>query len=149
MGRGGVRGFAQEHYPAECPVLDGVLVMDGVDEGRGCGLQRQQQHLSPDDKVARYLVYLKYWILDGMPLMVYPKVLSPPNSIILASGLPAGGQPPANQCSRPNSSLAGEEVQMVCIKCYLSSLPVRKCCLEDAPELDNGPFKVNSNPKPY
>ena len=26
-----------------------------------------------------YLVYLRYWALNLMPLMVYPKVLFPPN----------------------------------------------------------------------
>ena len=28
--------------------------------------------LCPDAKVWRYLVYLEYWILNLMPLMVYP-----------------------------------------------------------------------------
>ena len=38
---------------------------------------------SPDDKVRRYLVYLKYWALNLRPLMAYPKVLYRPNFIIL------------------------------------------------------------------
>ena len=37
---------------------------------------------NPHDKVRRYLVYLKYWTLNLRPLMVYPKVLFPPNFII-------------------------------------------------------------------
>ena len=37
----------------------------------------------PDDEVGRYLVYLKYWTLNLMPVMVYPKVLLPPNFISL------------------------------------------------------------------
>ena len=37
----------------------------------------------PDDEVRRYLVCLKYWTLNLNPLLVYPKVLSPPNFIIL------------------------------------------------------------------
>ena len=36
----------------------------------------------PDDTVRRKLVSLKYWILNLMPLMVYPKVLFPPNFVI-------------------------------------------------------------------
>ena len=36
----------------------------------------------PDDIVRRYLVYLKYWTLNLRPLMVYPKVLFPPDIII-------------------------------------------------------------------
>ena len=32
---------------------------------------------APDDKICRYLVFLKYWTLNLMPLMIYPKVLSP------------------------------------------------------------------------
>ena len=36
----------------------------------------------PDDKVRRYLVYLKYWTLHLDPLTVYPKVLFPQNFII-------------------------------------------------------------------
>ena len=42
----------------------------------------------PDDKVRRYLVYLKYWTLNPRPLMVYPKVLFPPNFIINSASLP-------------------------------------------------------------
>ena len=38
---------------------------------------------TPDDKVWRYLVYLKYWTLNLRPLMVYPEVLFPPNFVIL------------------------------------------------------------------
>ena len=37
---------------------------------------------SPDDKVKRYLVYLKYWTLNLRPLMLCPEVLFPPNFII-------------------------------------------------------------------
>ena len=46
---------------------------------------------TPDDKFRRYLVYLKYWTLNLMPLMVYPKVLLPPKFIILVQkqGRPA------------------------------------------------------------
>ena len=33
-------------------------------------------------EVWRHLVYLKYWTLNFRPLMVYPKVLFPPNFII-------------------------------------------------------------------
>ena len=36
----------------------------------------------PDDKVRRYLVYLKYWTLNLMHVMVYP-VLLPPTFTIL------------------------------------------------------------------
>ena len=35
-----------------------------------------------DDRVRRYLVHLKYWTLNLRPLMICPKVLSPPNFII-------------------------------------------------------------------
>ena len=35
-----------------------------------------------DDRVWRYLVYLKYWTLHLKPLIVYPKVPFHPNSII-------------------------------------------------------------------
>ena len=35
--------------------------------------------LYPNAKVWRYLVYLKYWTLSLRPLMIYPKVLTPPN----------------------------------------------------------------------
>ena len=36
----------------------------------------------PDEKVQRYLVYLKYWTLTLRPLMVYTKVLFHPRFII-------------------------------------------------------------------
>ena len=36
---------------------------------------------SPDYKVQRYLVYLKYWTLNLTRLMVYPKLLFPSNFI--------------------------------------------------------------------
>ena len=39
---------------------------------------------APDDKVQRYLVYLKYRTLNLNPLMVYPKVLIPPRFIFKA-----------------------------------------------------------------
>ena len=39
-----------------------------------------------DDKVRRYLVYLKYWTLILNPPTVYPEVLFPPNFIILHLG---------------------------------------------------------------
>ena len=38
--------------------------------------------ISPDDKVRRHLVYLKYWTLNINPLLVYPEVRFPPNFII-------------------------------------------------------------------
>ena len=41
-------------------------------------------HLHPDARVRIYLVYLKYWTLNLMPLMVYPKVLFHPNFSIKA-----------------------------------------------------------------
>ena len=42
--------------------------------------------MSPiDSNIRGCLVYLKYWTLNLNPGMVYPKVLSPPNFIILAS----------------------------------------------------------------
>ena len=41
----------------------------------------------PDDKVRMCWVYLKYWTLNHRPLMVYPKVLFPPNFIIKARGV--------------------------------------------------------------
>ena len=34
--------------------------------------------MAPDAKVWMYLVHLKYWTLDLMPLTVYPKVLFHP-----------------------------------------------------------------------
>ena len=40
-----------------------------------------------DDKFRRYLVYLKYWTLNLGSLMVYPKVLFPPNLINLLQEL--------------------------------------------------------------
>ena len=33
----------------------------------------------PNAEDRRYLVYLEYWMLNFRPLMVYPKVLFPPN----------------------------------------------------------------------
>ena len=42
----------------------------------------------PDAKVRMYLVYLKYWTLNLMPLMVYPKVLFHPNFTIKEKGGP-------------------------------------------------------------
>ena len=36
----------------------------------------------PDDKIRRYLVYLKYWTLNLRSIIVYPKVLFHPNFII-------------------------------------------------------------------
>ena len=47
----------------------------------------QGSYLAPDDKPWRYLVYPKYWTLNLRPLMVYPKVLFPPNFIILPTWL--------------------------------------------------------------
>ena len=38
----------------------------------------------PDAKIWMYLVYTKYWTLNCMFLMVYPKVLLPPNFSIKA-----------------------------------------------------------------
>ena len=40
-------------------------------------LQHCQQQRPPDAKVWMYLVYLKYWTLNLMPLMVCPKVFRP------------------------------------------------------------------------
>ena len=37
------------------------------------------------DAIVRYLVYLKYWTLNLMPLMVYPKLLFHPKSSIKVS----------------------------------------------------------------
>ena len=34
--------------------------------------------MSPDAKVWMYLVYFKYWTLNLIPLMVYPKVIFRP-----------------------------------------------------------------------
>ena len=56
-----------------------------VDATRQCAgscLGRKSPAIGPDDKVWRYLVYLKYWTLNFRPLMVYPEVLFPPNFII-------------------------------------------------------------------
>ena len=39
--------------------------------------------LLPDVKARRYLVYLKFWTINFMPVMVYSKVLLHPNFIIL------------------------------------------------------------------
>ena len=38
----------------------------------------------PDAKLQMYVVYLKYWTLELIPLMVYPKVLFHPNFSIKA-----------------------------------------------------------------
>ena len=38
-------------------------------------LVNDKASLCPDAKVWMYLVYLKYWTLNLMPLMVYPNVL--------------------------------------------------------------------------
>ena len=45
---------------------------------------RVHERCCPDDKVQRYLVYLKYCTLNLKPLMVYPTVQLPPNFIIKA-----------------------------------------------------------------
>ena len=37
---------------------------------------------SPDDKLQRYLGYLRYWTLNLRPLIIYPYILFPPNFII-------------------------------------------------------------------
>ena len=50
----------------------------------------QQAQSSPDESLE--VVYLKYWTLNLRPLMVYPKVLFPPNFIIKAMHSP----PPAS-----------------------------------------------------
>ena len=53
----------------------------------------------PRCEIRRYLVYLKYWTLNLRPLMVYPKVLSPPNFIIKAS-VPPSLQKASLACQR-------------------------------------------------
>ena len=76
----------QEFHTGEQQQLS-VMQVSGVSGSIGQAVSVQV----PDDNVRRYLVYLKYWTLNLMPLMVYPKVLSPPNSIILGAGQRSAG----------------------------------------------------------
>ena len=52
----------------------------------------------PDGKLWRDLIYLEHWTVNLNPLMVYPKVLFPPNFIILPVPWLARCREPASAC---------------------------------------------------
>ena len=68
----------------------------------------------PDAKDRMYLVYLKYWTLNLMPLIVYPKVLFNPMYSIKAPAHLRGREGRHRQ-RRPKGlpSSSGEEAQLV------------------------------------
>ena len=66
----------------------------------------------PDAKVRMYLVYLKCWTLNLMPLMVYPKVLFHPNFSIKA-GPSLAPRSPGLLATPPVQCAAGKVVLSV------------------------------------
>ena len=85
-----------------------MLWLQGAQQDGGPSAH-QAGGLAPDDKVRRYLVYLKYWTLSLNPLMVYPKVLFRPYFIInwaCMNSLYLVKQPyHAQSCRQPRKSL--------------------------------------------
>ena len=95
--------------PGAYPACTAVVVKEGfwhnesthgaqVGETQGqsrrisCCLCQHQvaQDQTPDAKIRMYLVYFKYWTMNLMPLMVYPKVLLHPNFSIKGQDTPVG-----------------------------------------------------------
>ena len=68
----------------------------------------------PDDRVWRYLVNLKYWTPNLRPLIVYPKVLFPPNFSVKGGIWVAAAGTPLGMSARWWQTFTGRSSYVAC-----------------------------------